>query len=121
LLHTEVSLRGKRPFIERFIDQKLPMLEPGADIGKAFSEYWSNERTAAFTKFEQEHGLKENEFWELISQMMFSGKSPLADDIMQTLKVKPSILERRKKVDTIITGINELVEIFDEGIGEFDV
>jgi len=120
LLHTEVSLRGKRPFIERFIDQKLPMLEPEADIGKAFSEYWSNERTLAFKQFELEHGLKNKEFQELVSQMMFSGKSPLADDIMRVLKVKPSILHRRKKVDAIINGINELVEVFDEGIGEID-
>lgn len=53
--------------------------------------------------------------------MMFSGKSPLADDLMRTLNVKPSILQRRKKVDTIITGINELVEVFDEGLGNLYV
>ena len=120
LLNTEVSLRGKRPFIERFIDQKLPMLDSEADIGKAFSEYWSNERTTAIKQFEKEHGLKEIEFQEVVSQMMFSGKNPLADDIMRVLKVKPSILQRRKKVDTIITGINELLEVFDEGIGELE-
>ena len=51
LLHSEVSLRGKRPYIERFIDQKLPMLDPEADIGKAFSEYWLNERAIAFKNF----------------------------------------------------------------------
>lgn len=118
LLHSEVSLRGKRPYIERFIDQKLPMLDPDADIGNAFSEYWLNERAIAFKNFEKKHGLKDQEFRELVSQMMFSGKNPLADDIMLALEEKPTILQRRKKVEAIVIGINELVDIFDDGIGD---
>lgn len=119
LLHSEVSLRGKRPYIERFIDQKLPMLDPDADIGKAFSEYWLNERAIAFKNFEEKHGLKGKEFQSLVSQMMFSGKSPLADDIMQILEEKPTILRRRKTVEAIISGINGLVDVFDDGVGDF--
>jgi type I restriction enzyme R subunit len=95
------------------------MLEPEADIGKAFSDYWLSERAIAFKNFEEKHGLKDQEFQSLVSQMMFLGKSPLADDIMQALKEKPTILQRRKKVETIVTGINELVDVFDDGIGDF--
>jgi hypothetical protein len=51
---------------------------------------------------------------------MFSGKQPLADDVMQALKEKPSILQRRKKVETVLEGVNELVEIFDENVGDFE-
>lgn len=43
------------------------MFDQESDIGKAFSEYWSNEHTTAFKKFVQEHGLKEIEFQELVS------------------------------------------------------
>ncbi len=120
LLQSEVSLRGKRPYIEKFIDQKLPMLEPEDDIRQAFSDFWSDERSQAFKDFEDEHGLKHSEFQALVSQMMFSGKQPLADEVMNALKDKPSILMRRKKVEAVISGINALVEVFDENIGEMD-
>ena len=52
--------------------------------------------------------------------MMFSGKQPLADDVMTALKEKPSILQRRKKVETVLEGVNELVEIFDENVGDME-
>ena len=120
LVQSEVSLRGKRPYIEKFIDQKLPMLEPEDDIRQAFADFWSEERSNAFKTFEDEHGLKDQEFQALVSQMMFSGKQPLADDVMQALKEKPSILQRRKKVETVLEGVNELVEIFDENVGELE-
>lgn len=120
LLQSEVSLRGKRPYIEKFIDQKLPMLGPEDDIRQAFADFWSEERSNAFKTFEGEHGLKDQEFQALVSQMMFSGKQPLADDVMTALKEKPSILQRRKKVETVLEGVNELVEIFDENVGDLE-
>lgn len=120
LLQSEVSLRGKRPYIEKFIDQRLPMLGPEEDISQAFAVFWSEERQRAFKTFEDEHGLKDHEFQALVSQMMFSGKQPLADDVMKALKEKPSILQRRKKVETVLEGVNELIEIFDENVGELE-
>lgn len=120
LLQSEVSLRGKRPYIEKFIDQKLPMLGPEDDIRQAFADFWSDERSQAFKDFEDDHGLKHLEFQALVSQMMFSGKQPLADEVMNALNDKPSILMRRKKVEAVISGINALVEVFDENIGEMD-
>ncbi|WP_340261056.1 type I restriction endonuclease subunit R [Roseobacter sp. HKCCA0882] len=120
LLQSEVSLRGKRPYIEKFIDQRLPLLGAEDDIRQTFADFWSEERSQAFKDFEDEHGLKHLEFQALVSQMMFSGKQPLADEVMNALKDKPSILLRRKKVEAVISGINALVEVFDENIGEMD-
>lgn len=120
LLQSEVSLRGKRPYIEKFIDQRLPLLGAEDDIRQTFADFWSEERSQAFKDFEDEHGLKHLEFQALVSQMMFSGKQPLADEVMNALNDKPSILMRRKKVEAVISGINALVEVFDENIGEMD-
>lgn len=120
LLQSEVSLRGKRPYIEKFIDQNLPMLGPGDDIRQAFADFWLEERSNAFNNFEDKHGLKSQEFQVLVAHMMFSGKQPLADDVMKTLKEKPSILQRRKTVEAILAGVNELVTIFDESVGDLE-
>lgn len=120
LLQSEVSLRGKRPYIERFIDQKLPMLGPEDDIRQAFAEFWADERSKAFKEFQDTHGLQEEPFRDLVSQMLFSGKQPLADDVMRAMTEKPSLLQRRKVVERIVTGVNDLVEIFDENVGELE-
>ena len=106
--------------IEKFIDQKLPLRGPEDDIKQAFADFWSDERSKAFKEFQDTHGLQEEPFRELVSQMLFSGKPPLADDVMRAMKEKPSLLQRRKVVERILAGVNDLVEIFDENVGELE-
>jgi type I restriction enzyme R subunit len=118
LLLSETQLRDKRDLITRFIDQKLPMLGPDADVSAVFSAYWNTERDAAFAKFCADEHLAPVAFGSLFGQMIYTGKAPLGDEVVATLSQKPSILKRRATVERIITGMQKLLSTFDDGTGE---
>ena len=88
------------------------------DIRHALAEYWTDEGSKALKEFQDTHGLQKEPLRKLVSQMSFSGKQLLTDDVMFTMTDKPSLLQRRKVVERIITGVNDLVEIFDENVGD---
>jgi type I restriction enzyme R subunit len=50
--------------------------------------------------------------------MIYTGKAPLGDEVVASMTVKPSILKRRATVERVITGMQDLLSTFDEGIGE---
>jgi len=118
LLLSETQLRDKRDLITRFIDQKLPMLGPDADVSAVFSAYWNTERDAAFAKFCADEHLDPVAFGSLFGQMIYTGKAPLGDEVVATLSQKPSILKRRATVERIITGMQNLLSTFDDGTEE---
>ncbi|QCO56296.1 type I restriction endonuclease subunit R [Pseudorhodobacter turbinis] len=118
LLLSETQLRDKRDLISRFIDQTLPMLGPDDDVSAAFSAYWIKERDLAFARFCTTEHLEQTAFGNLFGQMIYTGKAPLGDEIVACMTEKPSILKRKATVERIITGMQNLLSVFDEGIGD---
>ena len=118
LLMSEVQLRGKRELIEAFIDQKMPMLGPDDDVRPAFRTFWEEERTKAYTALIERENLEPGAFEALHRDILFSGKQPLADEVVAAMRVKPNILKRKAAVERVLQGIEELISTFDEGVGD---
>lgn len=118
LLGGEVQLRSKKELIERFINENLPKIEDVASIPEAFEAFWNTARTQAMQGLCEEEGLAPEAVHELIENYLFTGRTPLPQNIVDTMHTKPKILERRTIVDRIISKILGFVQTFDDGMGE---
>lgn len=117
LLGGEPQLRSKRALIEKFIDQNLPHIQDTDAIPDAFDQFWDAERQAAFSVLCEDEELISEQLMEVIESYLFTGRRPLRDTIVASLKTKPKIRERKTIVERITEKIMGFVETFDEGMG----
>lgn len=52
--------------------------------------------------------------------MAFSGKSPMADEVIAILEKPPGILRRKSVAEKVVSAITRIVTIFDDGIGDIE-
>lgn len=109
---------GKRELIEAFIDQKMPLLGPDDDVRVAFRTFWEEERTKAYLGLIEREGLDPAAFEALHRDILFSGKQPLADEVVAAMRLKPNILKRKAAVARVLHGIEQLISAFGEGVGD---
>lgn len=120
ILAAEPSLRNKRDLIERFIDQRMPLLGPEDDIRAAFAAFWSDERAQAYTSLCQRENLDPAGVEKLVRSIVFTGKRPLADAVVGAMRQKPGILARRGAIERVVVGIEAIISTFDEDVGDLD-
>lgn len=117
LLNTESHLRSKRELIEKFIQENLPILEDEDDIPEAFEKFWNEEQQNAFNKLVKEENLSPDKTQTLIEDYLYAEREPLRDEILELLEgEKPSVLERKKTGDRILSKILGFVETFINGM-----
>jgi type I restriction enzyme R subunit len=117
LLNTEAHLRSKRELIDKFIQENLPVLEDEEDIPEAFEKFWTAEQQNAFNKLVKEENLSPDRTQTLIEDYLYAEREPLRDEILELLQgEKPSVLERKKTGDRILSKILGFVETFINGM-----
>jgi type I restriction enzyme R subunit len=117
LLNTEAHLRSKRELIEKFIQENLPVLEDEEDIPEAFEKFWTAEQQNAFNKLVKEENISAEKTQTLIEDYLYAEREPLRDEILELLEgEKPSVLERKKTGDRILSKILGFVETFINGM-----
>lgn len=119
MVASDTQLRSKRDLIEKFIQQNMPKIKPGEDVGQAFKAYWDEEKEATLSAICTEEGLDRARFDKLVDHFNFSGQSPLRDDVVAALNVQPKILERRKVVNRILERLIIFIRTFEDDFGEF--
>jgi type I restriction enzyme, R subunit len=117
LLNSEAHLRSKRELIEKFIKENLPVIEDESDIPEAFEEFWNEEQLKAFNQLVKEENLSSDKTQALIEDYLYAEREPLRDEILELLEgEKPSVLERKKTGDRILSKILSFVETFINGM-----
>jgi type I restriction enzyme R subunit len=117
LLNTEADLRSKRELIERFIKENLPVIEDTDDVPQEFEKYWNEEQQKAFHQIVKEENLSQEKTEKLIENYLFSEREPLRDEILELIEGdKPTILNRKKFGDRILSKILGFVETYINGI-----
>jgi type I restriction enzyme R subunit len=116
LLASEVHLRSKRELIEEFINENIPSIDNAEDIPDEFEIFWSIKQKEAFEKLCQEENIPQEKVSEIISDYLFTQRSPLPDTIISLLETKPKLLERKSIVQRITDKILNLVDIFFDGM-----
>jgi len=117
LLGGEVHLRSKKELIERFIRENLPLVEDADDIPEAFDAFWNAEKRKALDQLCAEEGLIREKLYEVIESYIFTGREPLRESVVETLQMKPKLLERGPIVERVTGKIKEWMERFEEGVG----
>lgn len=117
LLGKESQLRSKRELIEQFINDYMPQLSVDADVGEAFSQFWSEQKLAKLKTLCEKEQLAEGAVKAMMDEYSFTGKVPLRETVFAALDYKPKLMERKKLFERISTQLLELVAMFDEDMG----
>jgi len=116
VLGGEAQLRSKRELIKRFIDENLPLIKDSDDIPEAFDEYWDVEQKKAFAEICEEVQAEHDKLEKIVGDYLFTQQSIQRDDVIESLLVKPKILERKPIANGVIDKIYNFVETFVNGI-----
>ena len=118
LLSTEIQLRSKRELIERFINESMPSLPPNADIPEEFNAFWDTAKQSAFDDLCKKEDLDPDRIHLMIDNYNFTGREPLRDDVVASLKTKPKILDRANVIDRVTQLLVDFVKTFDDNLGD---
>ena len=112
LLGGDILLRSKRELIEKFIAENLPHIDDVDNIQDEFEKYWQEQKVLALAKLCDEEQLDKAQFISLIEAYIYSGQTPLRDDVLKCLGNRPSILIAKEIGERIIHKMKEYVEVF---------
>jgi len=117
LLNTEAQLRSKKELIEKFIRENMDVILNTDDIPQEFEKFWSIEQEKAFLELVSTENLSKDRTQELIENYLYSEKEPMRDDILDLIDgERPTLLQRKKIGDRILSKVIEFVETFINGI-----
>lgn len=117
LLSTQVSLRSKRELIDKFISENLPKIQDTEDIIPEFEKFWNSEQKKEFFKMVEEENLSAEKTEKLIENYLFAEREPLLDEVLKLIDgEKPTLLQRKKLGERIITRIKGFVDTFMNGM-----
>lgn len=118
LLVSETSLRSKKELIEKFINENMPEIRKSDTIPDEFAAFWNNERNMALQALCQEEGLVEKKLYTVIDEYLFTGREPLRDEIIDALKIKPKMLEKKTIIERVTEKILKFINIYDDDMGD---
>ena len=110
------SMRSKRELIEKFINENLFHLTDEDDLESKFFEFWDEEKLKALNQLSEEEQLNKDKLQTVISDYLYTGRSPLRDDLIDTMKSRPTLKERKSRAETVLGKIKDYIEKFIEGI-----
>jgi type I restriction enzyme R subunit len=117
LLSTESQLRSKKELIEKFIRENMPVILDTDDIPQEFEKFWTIEQEKAFLQLVNDEKLSKDRTQALIENYLYSEQEPMRDDILDLLHdEKPTLLQRKKTGDRILSKIIRFVETFIIGV-----
>jgi type I restriction enzyme R subunit len=112
----DTQLRSKRELIEKFIHENLPLIEDSDDIPDKFYDFLNDERLLAIENLSKEENIDSEKLQKLIGDYLFTEKTPLRDDVIESLNQRPTLKERGKTAERIIAKIMDFVDTFINGI-----
>ncbi|MCK9481707.1 MAG: hypothetical protein M0R38_08120 [Bacteroidia bacterium] len=84
---------------------------------EAFEKFWTAEQQNAFNKQVKEENLSADKTQTLIENYLYAEREPLRDEILELLEGEnPSVLERKKTGDRILSKILGFVETYINGM-----
>ena len=110
------ELRSKRELIEKFIDENLPKLNDSDDVPEAFEDFVYTEQEKAYIELCKDENADPAKLKKVIDEHLFSNQSIKRDDVIESLKETPKLLERKSVATRIIDRVYSFVDIFVSGM-----
>lgn len=117
MMGSEAQLRSKKELIERFISENLPLITDRENIPEEFESFWTVEKMKALENLSIVENLDQEKLNKLIANYLFTEKQPLRDEVIETMKEKPGLRERKTSSERIIEKIKGFIETFINGMG----
>tara|TARA_R110002033_G_scaffold169432_1_gene210185 strand:- start:3884 stop:6712 length:2829 start_codon:yes stop_codon:yes gene_type:complete len=111
LVAGESKLRSKRELIEKFIIENLPLIQ-AEDIEEDYNNFMDEERLKAFNKFVEEEKLNPDKLKKLTEDYLFTQRIPSKQEVVDVLENQPSIMQRSKVGDTILSKFMNFINTF---------
>ncbi len=115
-LNTGVELRSKKELIEKFINNNLPNIKDEDQVEGAFHVFWQQEKQKALQSLCEEENLYQEQVEKVIEDFLFTGRRPLRDAILATLKETPRLMQRKTVTENLTNKIMEFVDIYVDGV-----
>jgi len=109
----DARLRKKKDLIKKFIEENLPKIVKADDVEKAFSEFWTSERSETLKKLAKDENIPTENLEKLIGEYLYTQKLPREQDIADMLPEQPRIMERRGIITRIKSAIENIVDMFE--------
>lgn len=113
LFDRDVQLRKKKDLIKKFIEENLPKIDKSEGVEKAFSEFWSSERSLSLKSIAKTEHIPVEKFEHLIGEYLYTQKLPNGQEIVDLLLEIPRIKERQGIIDRIKGAIENIVAVFE--------
>ena len=113
LFDGDVQLRKKKDLIRKFIEENLPKIDKIDNVEKAFSKFWSSERSDVLKGLSKNENIPIDKIEHLIGEYLYTQKLPHEQDIADLLPEQPKILERKNIIDRIKNAIENIVDMFE--------
>ncbi|HYW21868.1 MAG TPA: hypothetical protein VE956_21670 [Nodularia sp. (in: cyanobacteria)] len=120
IIGKEAQLRSKRDLLEKFIEERMPSIEPEEKIETVFKDFWNQERIEAIQRLCLEENLKIEAVNQMIADYKFSGKEPLRETVLSACNEKPKLLERKKIFARVVSKLLDIISKFDDAIGKLE-
>jgi type I restriction enzyme R subunit len=120
IIGKEAQLRSKRDLLEKFIEERMPNIEPEEKIESVFKDFWNQERIEAIQRLCTEENLKIEAVNQMIADYKFSGKEPLRETVLNACNEKPKLLERKKIFARVVSKLLDIISKFDDAIGKLE-
>lgn len=117
LLNTEATLRSKRELIEKFILENLPAISDPEEVAPGFDKFWNEQQQQAFGQLVKDENLSPEKTEKIIEDYLFAEREPMRDEVLELIEgTKPTLLERKKIGDRILSKILSFVDTFINGM-----
>ncbi len=116
LLGGTPELRSKKDLIEKFLENNIEKVKTEEDVMEEFEKFWEEEKEIALSTLCDEENLDKSRLQLLVDDLIFSNRQPLREDIFETMKDKPKLLERDNAYIRINQAVSGFVDTFFGGI-----
>lgn len=113
LVQSEPTLRSKKELIQKFIEENLANIKDSDEIGSEFEKFMMLQKNENFINICREEWIDEQKFQEIVERYLYTGKVPLIDEVIASLKTAPRLAERITLTDRIMNKLKSFVEKFE--------
>lgn len=115
-ISTDATLRSKRELIEKFIDQNIPKIHESEAVEGEFQSFMTEEKQNALMQIVREEDLDPEKLEKLIEDYIFTSRKPRREELANTLKQQPKVLERESIILRLSKKLTSFIETFIEGV-----
>ncbi len=113
LIQWEPTLRSKKELIEKFIEENLTGIKDSDEVSSEFDKFMQIQKNESYIKLCEEEWIDTEKFKEILSQFLYTGKTPIIEEVVKSLNSRPKLSERIPLFERVMNRLKDFVEKFE--------